>query len=184
MRSHPGVCRGLAKSGLWPPIQTSKRSQKTQPKLWKQPRNDGRVRSEYLISFPRKSHSRSLGCISFPVSTFQTYLAACAPTADNLCVAPDTGGAGQECHLCSCRANDEGQYSSSHCCKQDEAGTDCSNSSRVPSVSQKGSLAWHASVEWLFFPWSRVNLLTRMCGLLCRKDGHFLMCAHSLSIRR
>lgn len=87
MRSHPGVCRGLAKSGLWPPARTSKRSQKTQPKLWKQPKNDGRVRSECLISLPWKSYSRSLGCIYCPVSTLQTYLRPVHPQLTT-CVFP------------------------------------------------------------------------------------------------
>ena len=119
VRSHPGVCRGLAKLGLWPPARTSKRSQKTQPKLWKQPRNDGRVRSEYLISMLRKSSSCSLRCIYCPVCTSKPILWPVHP--HNLCVSPDTGRAGQERHLCSCRANDEGQYNSSlHCRKQHE----------------------------------------------------------------
>ena len=44
-------------------------------------------------------------------------LSCCLFTSpENLCVSLDKGGARQECHLCSCRTNDEGQYkSSSHC---------------------------------------------------------------------
>lgn len=85
VRSHLDVCKGLAKSGLWPPAQTSKRSHKTRPKLWKQPKSDGRVRSGHLVSFylGKANDTFLLSC------TDSLKLSCCLFTSpDKLCVFP------------------------------------------------------------------------------------------------